>query len=313
MNRFDDGLYRIPDDLVIGNYVAMAPSNWGITLLDVNALREEGSGEGEIVGVIDTGIDGSHEIIRDNLIAAADFTGSSRGSNDVNGHGTHCSGTAAGSNPAVSVAYKAKLVHGKGLSDGGSGAGTWIAKAMEFCYDKGARVLSLSIGSSGRDPSIDAMGQKLTDLGCNIVCAAGNSGSGTADVDFPGRLPWALSVASVTNALDVSSFSSSGKKIEVAAPGSNIESARTGGGYQTMSGTSMATPFVAGVVACLRSAMAKRGMKPPITAELRAAFMFRAMDIGTPGVDRRSGPGVIRPALLRQILTAVPPPVTPGN
>lgn len=306
-------IYRIPDDLVVGNYVASAPSNWGIALLDVDALREEGAGEGEIVGVIDTGIDGSHELIRDNLIAAQDFTGSPRGSADVNGHGTHCSGTAAGSNPAVSVAFKAKIVHGKGLSDGGSGAGTWIARAMEFCYEKGARTLSLSIGSQGLDQTIDAMGKKLTDLGCNICCAAGNSGPNTAEVDYPGRLPWALSIASVTNALDVSPFSSSGKKIEVAAPGSNIESARPGGGYQQMSGTSMATPFAAGVVACLRSALAKKGMKPPTTAELRAAFHFRAMDIGEPGVDRRSGPGVIRPALLRQILTAVPPPVRPGN
>lgn len=305
--------YTIPPDTVIVDTADVLPlageANWGMSKFDVARLRAVTDGSGVIVGVIDTGIDANHPDLKANVLAARDFTGSGSGSHDRNGHGTHCSGTIGAVNPSIGVAPGCKLVHGKGLSDGGSGGGSGIAAAMRWCVEQGATILSMSLGSSGRDPQIDAAGAELTAKGIWIVCAAGNSGGGTPNVDFPGRLPWAISVAALDSNLKVASFSSAGAKIETSGAGVGIWSTRTGGGYQQMSGTSMATPFVAGVLALYRSALVKASKPIPTTAEIQAMLKSDSMDVHSPGVDNRTGPGAISPLLLANNLVDAPPPV----
>lgn len=310
----DGPVYRIPDDTVVGpEYPDMAsisgPANWGMSALNIEKLRSISKGKGVVIGVIDTGCDDKHPVLDGQVIAMRDFTGSSIGPKDRNGHGTHCAGTIAASDPAIGVAPEAKLVIGKGLSDGGSGGGQGIANAMQFCADNGADIISMSLGSSQRDPRIDAKGQELAAKGILIVCAAGNSGAGTPDVDFPARLPWAISVAAVAENLKVAGFSNSGRKINTAGPGVNIVSAKPGGGYQSMSGTSMATPFVAGLLANWWAPKKEKGEKMPPVAAVHKMLLERSMDIGEQGVDLRSGPGVLYPVLLANDFTADPPPV----
>jgi len=307
-------LYTIPPDLVIGSesviLPASGPANWGMPLFAVDALRGISRGDGIIAGIIDTGIDRNHPDIAANFLDAKDFTGSPSGYADRNGHGTHCSATVASSNPEIGVATGAKIVHGKGLSDGGSGGGSWIAAAMRWCVERGATVLSMSLGSPSRDPSIDEAGAELTAKGIWIVCAAGNSGGGTPNVDFPGRLPWAISVAALDSNRRVASFSSAGAKINTSGPGVGIWSAKPGGGYQQMSGTSMATPFVAGVLACYRGALVKLGRPVPSTADLLAELRSRSVDVEAPGFDNRTGPGAVSGIMLANALTPDPGPVS---
>lgn len=302
-------VYGIPPDLIVGpsaDVLPRAEANWGMARFDIERLRIISDGTGITVGIIDTGVDETHPDLAGRVIAAKDFTGSPRGAKDVQGHGTHCTGTVGGRDPNIGVATGAKLVHGKGLGDSGSGSGTGIAAAMRWCVEQGATVLSMSLGSSGRDPTIDAAGSELTAKGVWIVCAAGNSGGNTPDVDFPGRLPWAISIAALASDLSVASFSSAGAKINSSGPGVGIWSAKPGGGYQQMSGTSMSTPFCAGVLACYRAALLAKGKRIPTTAELQAILQSDSMDVHTPGVDKRAGPGAMWPLLLANNLTDDP-------
>lgn len=303
--------YHIPPDLIRGPESDVLPlageANWGMSKFDVDRLRSIANGSGVIVGVIDTGLDTNHPDFVGKDVEARDFTGSSSGSRDRNGHGTHCTGTIGAKNEAIGVAPGCGLRHGKGLGDSGSGGGIGIAAAMRWCVEQGATILSLSLGSSSRDPNIDEAGAELTEKGIWCVCAAGNSGGNTGNVDFPGRLPWALSIAAVDSNLRVASFSSAGAKIETAGAGVNIWSTRPGGGYQQMSGTSMATPFVAGVLALYRSALIKLGKPIPNTEGIRKMLVNDSMDVHDPGIDRRVGPGTINPLLLSLNLTEPPP------
>lgn len=304
--------FHIPPDTVVVDQSDVLPlsgeANWGIEVFKVNLLRSLTTGEGVIAGIVDTGVDRNHPDLK-NCIAAKDFTGSRSGSGDVNGHGSHCTGTVAATNPNIGMAPGARTVHGKALSDGGSGAGSWIAAACQWCVDQGAEVLSLSLGSSSEDRTITSKFRELADQGVWIVAAAGNSGGGTPDVDWPGRSPHCISVAALNRDLTPASFSSAGAKIDTSAAGVGIWSARPGGGYQQMSGTSMATPMVAGVLTLYRAALKKAGLPIPKIDELRQLLIRDSTDTHTPGRDRRTGPGWITPILLALNLTPDPKPI----
>jgi subtilisin len=304
--------FHIPPDLIRGPESDVLPmageANWGVEVFGVNDMRKLTNGEGVIAGIIDTGVDRTHPDLK-NCIASRDFTGSSSGPADRNGHGSHCTGTVGGTNPNIGMAPGCKTVHGKALSDGGSGAGTWIAAACQWCVDQGAEVLSLSLGSSGQDSTITNKFSELAEQGIWIVAAAGNSGGGTSDVDWPGRSPHCISVAALNKDLTPASFSSAGAKIDTAFSGVNIWSVRPGGGYQQMSGTSMATPGVAGVLTLLRSALKKAGRPIPKIDGLRKLLIDAATDAHTPGRDRRTGPGFVTPILLALELVPDPSPI----
>ena len=301
-----------PDDRIDIPYAAALPLageiNWGMELLGVAALREVSDGAGVTVGVVDTGVDLDHPLLK-NCVKARDFTGSRYGSRDLNGHGTHCAGTVNAIDPRIGVATGAKSVHGKGLSDVGSGTGTMIVGAMEWCASEGATVISMSLGSAGQDPSITSCMRRLADKGIWVVAAAGNSGGGTPDVDWPGRSEHCISVAALDSKLNPASFTNRGAKIDTAGPGVFIWSAKPGGGFAQMSGTSMATPWVAGFLACYRSALTLKGIATPTVYELRKLLMDRGRDVFSPGDDLRTGPGFPSALLLAIGLNSDPPKV----
>lgn len=310
----DGTIMHLPPDLIVGPSADFLPAageaNWGMATFGVDALRAAATRREVVAAIIDTGVDQRHPLLA-HCRAAKDFTGSPIGSADRNEHGTHCSGTVAASDPRIGVYDRGPFVHGKALSDGGSGAVTWIAAAMRWCASQGAEVVSMSLGSSGPDGYTDAAGKELAAAGVWVVAAAGNSGGNTPDVDFPGRFPWAISVAALNPDRTPASFTNRGAKIDTAGPGVGIWSTRPGGGFRQMSGTSMATPFVAGVLTLYRQALKERGLPIPTTEQLRQLLARRSTDTHTPGDDLRTGPGWITPLLLSLSLTPDPAPVTP--
>jgi subtilisin family serine protease len=309
--RKKEPVYHLPP-VFLGPQSAVLPLadevNWGMATFGIQSLRDVAGDAKVKVGVVDTGVDKSHPVLEQVVKGAKDFTGSQFGAADKVGHGTHCSGTVAGTDPRIGVASGFDLYHGKGLGDTGSGGGT-LMDAIEYCLSEGAEVVSCSWGGGGKDAAWEAKFEGWAARGVWLVFAGGNSGPNTADTDWPGRSEHLLNVAALNPNLSPASFSSAGAKIDTSGPGVDIWSAAPGGGYRQMSGTSMATPFVAGMLALYRAALRKASIPPPTVYQLRTLMASRSTDTFTPGVDRRTGPGWATPLLLALAAQADPPPV----
>ncbi|MGW4562479.1 S8 family serine peptidase [Streptomyces sp. NPDC004561] len=229
------------------------------------------TGKGVTVAVLDTGVDLSHPDLKDRVSETKSFVDGEDVA-DRDGHGTHVTSTVGGSGAASDgrekgVAPDATLAVGKVLGDQGSGSESQIIAGMEWAArDVHARVVSMSLGSTdpsdGTDPMAQAVDTLSKETGALFVVAAGNTGS-PSSIGSPGAADAALTVGAVDSADQAAWFTSAGPrhgdnalKPDLAAPGVDILAARSqlvpGSGYYTsMSGTSMATPHVAGVAALL--------------------------------------------------------------
>ena len=223
------------------------------------------------------------------VIAEADFTGGTTGPADLYGHGTHVASIAAGTGQAsnykfVGVAPQAYLLNGKVLSDQGSGFESWIVSGIEWAVVNNANVISMSVGGLGRSPIMEEGVRQAVSQGVPVVVAAGNAGPSYFTINTPGVTKDAITVGASNNKLfpkqpdnldSVADFSSRGLtkpdyilKPDVVAPGVNICAARAKNSlfdiylpqncgnpeYLAISGTSMATPHVAGAVALMLQA-----------------------------------------------------------
>ena len=229
--------------------------NWAQWLLGIPDVWMETMGEGVKVAVLDTGIDTDHPDLQDAIADSRDFTGD--GIEDANGHGTHCAGIiGARLNEVgfVGVAPECQLLIGKVLNNGGQGSYDWISQGIDWAVEKKAHIISMSLGGpKSADTLYKAIHSALT-AGVYVMCAAGNEGSLFQNsIGYPGRYGGVITVASHDENGNRSGFSSRGGEIDVMAPGSKIWSTYKDGGYAELSGTSMATPFVAGLAALIVS------------------------------------------------------------
>lgn len=301
--RTEEPVFRLPPFTVQQTFVTMAETqDWGLRLFGIPALWAKGRGEGVKVAVLDTGAALDHPDLRDQIEDAADFTRSKTGASDTNGHGTHCCGVIAAAENGtgvVGVAPKARLLVGKVLGDSGSGGVSGIARGLRWAADRGAHVISMSLGSAKPSPTLRAACRYATSKGALLVAAAGNEGPYDNTVGYPGGYPECLCVAAVDQAKRIAKFSSRGSQVDVAAPGVDVLSCYPPKGYAKLSGTSMATPFVAGVVALIVGRQIATGKKAITTvAELKAAVKKTAVDAGSPGFDTAFGWGLINPGSL---------------
>ncbi|MGI9022430.1 MAG: S8 family serine peptidase [Acidimicrobiales bacterium] len=257
------------------------------------------------VAVIDTGVAVSHRDLAGKVVAFRDYIGGRTTSYDDHGHGTHVAATIAGSgagDPAhAGAAPAATLLAAKVLDAQGSGSMSNTTAAIEWAVTQGARVINLSLGTSGCSDGSDATSRAVDNAaaqGILVAVAAGNAGPGSCTIGSPGAAGGALTVAAMADlahrGYNLADFSSRGRpgatgtalKPDVAAPGVGIVSADafSTSSYKTMSGTSMATPFVAAVGALmLDSGVAAADLKPRIQSA--------AADWGTAGDDIEFGSG----------------------
>ncbi|MHB1047369.1 MAG: S8 family serine peptidase [Thermoanaerobaculia bacterium] len=241
-------------------------TTWGLQATGV--VASPFSGKGVKVAVLDTGLDLKHPDFPSRSVTAKSFVAGAK-PQDGHGHGTHCIGTACGPSepfhpPRYGVAHGAAILAGKVLDDQGGGRDGDILAGLEWALAQGARVVSMSLGAevAPNDPYsevFEAVGQRALAAGALIVAAAGNESdrrSGwLAPVGHPANCPSILAVGAVDGKLQLGNFSNRGLnprggQVDLVGPGVDILSAfpmptRT----RRLSGTSMATPHVAGIAA----------------------------------------------------------------
>lgn len=286
------------------------------------------TGEGATVAVLDSGIDTAHPDLAGAVTAERDFTASPSGPRDVLGHGTHVAGIITGDGSAsggtyVGVAPDVRLLNGKVLDDAGFGTDSSVLDGMEWAVEQGADVVNMSVGtpfpSEGDDVVEQAVNRLTAGSGTLFVIAAGNSGPRPYSVGSPGAADAALTVGAVDEQDELAFFSSRGPRMgdngikpEVTAPGVEINSARVGDGsgeaYTRKSGTSMATPHVAGAAAILAA------RRPEWTAaELKSALMGSAEPNANLTVYEQGAGRVNLDRATVQDVRATPPVVNNGT
>ncbi|MFC4336650.1 S8 family peptidase [Salininema proteolyticum] len=255
-------------DAPVEGYGELDPAT-GVPQTGAPEAWEEGhTGEGVTVAVLDTGVDAAHPDLADRVVGERDFTGTGDPS-DGAGHGTHVASTVAGTGAAsdgsrAGMAYDADLLNGRVLGPNG-GQASWIISGMEWAAEQGADVINMSLGSNSPTDCSDPMAQAVNEISAAhdtlFVIAAGNAAL-RETVSSPGCADMALTVGAVDFDGGIADFSSRGPvldthavKPDLSAPGVDIMGAAAGTeDYRAMSGTSMATPHVAGAAALIRDA-----------------------------------------------------------
>lgn len=282
----------------------------------MRAKREFGlRGRGVTICVLDTGADPSHEQLDSRIVGWRDFgTGLDWRPKDQpyddHGHGTHVASIAAGDGIGPSgklarrmrgVAPAAQLVVGKVLGADGSGSVEQVIAGIQWCAEQDAvDVISMSLSTREPSDGTDALSQAANEAAARgkvVVVAAGNRGPALGTMGAPAAASGAVTVGASSGwsgddrgpfLAPWSSRGSTAAKPDIVAPGWTVRAARAGGGYVSYSGTSMATPFVAGVVALMLEA--NPGLTPSQVKDLLRAS---ALDLGPAGPDPDWGAGLV--------------------
>lgn len=281
-----------------------AEYTYGLQNIGIPELRQSYphfTGKGVVVGIIDTGIDPDHPAFKGKQIVFKDFTKArKKDPYDDNGHGTHVAGTisGSGSSPEFGIAPQVKLVIAKVFSASGSSTDSVLIEAMEWMLTQKVDIVSNSWGGYQDDTSLEnsaynRMVEAWVEKNMFPSFAAGNEGPSDGTVGVPGGLPIAYAVGAVDSSDMTARFSSRGpitwdgvsyNKPEICAPGVKVYSSVPGGGYDSFSGTSMATPHLSGVVVLMLQA------KPSLTVEdIKMILTESSKDISAPLTECGSG------------------------
>lgn len=280
--------------VVQASAVVQTGATWGLDRIDQvslpldNKYTQLGDGEGSTIFVVDTGVLGTHTEFTGRMVTGYTSIQDGRGTTDCNGHGTHVAGTAAGA--TYGVAKKAKVVPVRVLDCMGSGTNDGVIAGINYVVAQGPTtpraVANMSLGG-GASALVDAAVVAAVGAGVVMVVAAGNETQDACNVS-PARAPLAVTVGSTTITDARSSFSNFGTCVDLFAPGSDITSAWFESNTQTktISGTSMASPHVAGAAAAFRAA------NPSATAAQVVAALVAKGHTGKV-TDTRNAPNVL--------------------
>ena len=276
----------------------MMGDQWALGKINAEGAWKVTTGDSKtVLAIVDTGVDYNHPDLKGRVVTGYDFANDDTDAMDDQGHGTHCAGIAAASaGNGVGIAGMAPgvtIMPVKVLSASGSGSTSDVVNGIIWAVDHGATVVSLSLGGAGNAE----MKQQAIDYAVSkdVLCVVAMGNNGREYKVYPGANKGAMAVGATDVADKRASFSNYGDWISVGAPGHNILSTIPGGGYKAYSGTSMATPYVAGLASLVRS------KHPDWTyQQVRAHIEKTADDIGEAGFDKQFGHGRINAAAALQ-------------
>ncbi len=294
----------------------LAKDQWAIakTQQEDAVRKTRGGSNSVVVAIVDTGIDLNHPDLKDKLVKGYNATGVGGlfgvgSAGDDNGHGTHCAGTAAAiTDNGVGVsgmAANCKLMPVRVLAGAGSGSLLSVAKGITWAADNGADVISLSLGGAGTMQALGDAVKYALSKNSVVVAAMGNSGNSGNPVSYPAAYPGVIAVGATDSNDKIAVFSSFNKYCSVSSPGVQIFSTtptydvwltKNSGGritkeYSFMSGTSMATPLVAGLCGLIRSVNPK--MPPADVKALLERTADKTPDMAGANWDEKFGFGRI--------------------
>ena len=276
-------------------FLDTAALTWGLQASKV--ATSNFTGNGIKVAILDTGLALAHPDFAGRPVVSRSFIPGVVSANDGHGHGTHCTGTSCGPlKPPIGrrygIAHKALIHIGKVLSDQGSGVDGGILAGIDWAIGNKCAVISMSLGAPAQTTTVayETVGQRALNAGTLIVAAAGNNANrSSGNFGFVGRPANSrsfMSVAAVDASLRVANFSArdtvqaAGTAVDIAGPGVAVYSTwLMPTRYNTISGTSMATPHVAGIAALWAEATGARG------AALWQRLIVNARSLGAPVVD----------------------------
>lgn len=275
-----------------GTYHAISETlPWGIDRVDAEVAHDSGEtggddtdGEGGAhVTIIDTGVDHNHEDLNGNYVDGYDFVNDDDDPMDNHGHGTHVAGTADAiddSEDVVGVSTEANLHAAKVLDSDGSGTWSDVAAGIRWTANQGHDVGNMSLGGTSPSSTVEDACQYAYDNGVLLVAAAGNDGRNR--VSYPARYDTVVAVSAMNENDELAWFSNTGDAVEFIAPGVDVLSTKLDGGTTTMSGTSMASPHVAGAGGQLMD-------NDDTNAEARSRLQSTAEDIGLSSDEQGNG------------------------
>lgn len=267
---------------------AIQKSGWHITAFDLPNSWKKSKGEGVKVAVLDTGVDLDHHDLDKNLLPGKNFIDSSKNPDDDNSHGTHVAGIIAAENNEIGmigVAPDAKIIPVKVLDKQGNGNLINVSKGIRWAVDEGkADIICMSLGSPNPVQEVRKAIQYAESKGVVAFVAAGNAGK-TKNIYYPAEYPETIAIGSVDENMTRSSFSNTGKNLDFMAPGNKIFSTVPDNWYAVLSGTSMATPFVAGVAALVLSYVRNNNHKISLKSSEDYRNIFKEHTVSIKNLD----------------------------
>lgn len=250
---------------------------WHYEMIKLPQAWEMTTGSADVkVAVLDTGIDYTHKNLKQNVDESLGRNFTSDDPSDTMdrlGHGTHVAGTIAASGSLTGVMQKATVFPVKVLADNGYGEGYWVTKGITYAADQGADVINMSLGGGPASQAMENACNYAVDKNSVVVAATGNDG--WDQISNPAAYDSVIAVGSVDKNKEKAYLSNYGKGLELMAPGEDVYSTLPGDSEGSNSGTSMASPHVAGVAGLMRAVAPDASVK-----DIRAILNNTAENIG---------------------------------
>lgn len=294
MSKFRLVPYSLGEIAVLPSSLMSDIIDWGLHASGIPSMWPHTEGKGVLVGICDTGRP-NHVDLEGAIKCSKRFISTTV--DDKVGHSTHVSGIIAAERNGhgiIGVAPKAKLCIAKTIADDSTGSAASTVKGIDYCVEQGCDIISLSLASDNNLKIRQAI-LRAVSQGILVVCAAGNTGKLSHDsVTWPAKMDEVIAVGSCNNKGQISRFSARGPGLDFVFPGEDILSCWLDDNYRRSSGTSMATPFCAAVLALLLSYQRENGVDLVSTKEKATETLkSHTKDFGEHGRDEDSGWGVV--------------------